>query len=96
MDEQFHLPETMGRHNAAELIVALNEKIVQDASIELDGSLVTKFGQVGLQVLLSAKATAQNRRAALACVNPSQAILSVLHICGKDETLFSTRLTDDQ
>ena len=96
MDEQFHLPETLGLDNAAALIAALDEKIVHNARLELDGSKVTKIGQTGLQLLLSAKLTAQNRQAIVAFVNPSQAILDVLTICGKDETLLSTRLTDDQ
>jgi chemotaxis protein CheX len=76
------LPEIIDRSAAETLAAELSAAVTPGASIEIDGSQVSRIGQAGLQVMLSGRMTATDCRASFDIIRPSKAFLDAAALAG--------------
>lgn len=82
------LPSNCDRAAVGELAAELPDALAK-GSVELDGSAVTAFGQCAVQLLLSARRTADLADVALRIV-PSPAMTATLRLTGADAELLGS------
>lgn len=90
------LPMVLDRQAAQSLASEISDAITQRANVELDGAPVTKIGQVGLQLLISAAVTATHRGGAVKVDHPSEALLAALNITKAVDHIDIGILNDDK
>ena len=81
------LPAALDRRAVPGLAVEISDALAKGGALKLDGSAVQQMGQIGLQLLLSARRTATGRDARLSIEAPSPAILNAARISGTADLL---------
>lgn len=75
------LPPIMDRTVSGTLVSPINAAFVDNNGVVIEGRDVTRIGQCGLQLLLSALSTGQLRGSSVT-INPSQAMLRAVELAG--------------
>jgi len=83
------LPEVLDRMTAKQVADMLIPSITKAATIEIGGTDVRQIGQVGLQLLLSAKRTALECGADVTIRDPSDALSTVIALAGLETELLA-------
>lgn len=89
------LPPTIDRTTAGALVASFDAAMTPGASLLVEGRDVTRIGQSGLQLLLSAQITAQARGASLQ-VRPSEMMEQAARLAGLDGTFIWIENNHDQ
>jgi anti-anti-sigma regulatory factor len=87
LDQTVTLPPRLDRSAAASLAPVIATAI-RDGAVVLDGRAVERIGQAGMQLLLSARATARAAGAVLS-IEPSLAMHDAACLAGLDQLLFA-------
>lgn len=83
----FSLPETMRINGLAELKDQLTPLIEAGEDLELDGAAVSSLDTSGLQLMIAAQNSLQNKGKKLTVINHSEAIGKAVEINGAQEFL---------
>jgi len=89
------LPNVIDRTTAGALISHLDQSLQPGKAVTVEGRDVTRIGQSGLQLLLSAQQTAITRSVTLD-VHPSQAMISAAQVAGLSGALKWVGQSNDQ
>lgn len=89
------LPAVIDRTTASALVSHLNQALLPGQEITVEGRDVTRIGQSGLQLMLSAQQTAMARSVAMA-VYPSQAMIGAAQTAGMSDAFQWARHSHDK
>lgn len=89
------LPPVIDRTTAGALVAQLDTALEPGASLVLEGRDVARIGQSGLQLLLSAKLTAESRGVDMT-VHASGAMAAAAELSGLSHCLAWVEHNDDQ
>jgi anti-anti-sigma regulatory factor len=78
------LPGVLDLAGAEALLALLQEQVLPNARVRLDGAAVTQAGTAGLQLLLAARQTLARHAGTLELVDPSPGLLRAIADLGLD------------